>query len=49
MSGSANPGCGIDQLASATTSFTSGTMVRSRFSIPDFSVMVEEGQPEQAP
>ena len=31
------------------TSVTSGTKCLSRFSIPCFSVAVEEGQPEQAP
>ena len=35
--------------ASATTSFTSGSMRLSIASIPSFKVAVEEGQPEQAP
>ena len=33
----------------ARTSFTSGTKWRSRFSMPCFSVAVEEGQPAQDP
>ena len=33
----------------ATTSFTPGTILFNRFSIPDFNVKVEEGQPLQAP
>ena len=34
---------------SAITSSTSGTILFSKFSIPDFKVNVEDGQPLQAP
>lgn len=39
---------GVGQFT-ASTSRTSGTKWRSMFSMPFFSVMVELGQPEQAP
>jgi hypothetical protein len=35
--------------ASETTSVTSGTIRFNRFSIPDFSVMVDDGQPLHEP
>lgn len=40
---------GYTVIPSATTSFTCGTIRLSKFSIPDLSVMVEEGQPEHEP